>query len=63
MMLESTTGLESQDIRKGLQLLTRSYFIKVDSTTISPTERFRLTINKINKGTLIGRVGESSVSV
>lgn len=63
MMLESTTGLESQDIRKGLQLLTRSYFIKVDSTTIKPTERFRLTINQINKSTQIGRVGESSVSV
>ena len=62
-MLESTTGLESQDIRKGLQLLTRSYFIKVDSTTIKPTERFRLTINRINRNTQIGRIGESSVSV
>lgn len=57
-MLESTTGLETQDLRKGLQLLTRSYFIKVDSTTINPTERFRLTMNKINKQTQIGRVGE-----
>ena len=57
-MLESTTGLESQDLRKGLQLLTRSYFIKVDSTTINPTERFRLTMTKINKQTQIGRVGE-----
>ena len=63
MMLESTTGLEAQDIRKGLQLLTRSYFIKVDNATIKPTERFRLTINQINKGTLIGRIGESDVSV
>ena len=57
-MLESTTGLEQQEIRKGLQLLTRSYFIKVDNTTITPTERFRLTINKINKGTIVGRIGE-----
>lgn len=63
MMLESTTGLEAQDIRKGLQLLTRSYFIKVDNATIKPTERFRLTINQINKGTLIGRIGESDVSI
>lgn len=63
MMLESTTGLEAQDIRKGLQLLTRSCFIKVDNTTIRPTERFRLTINKINKGTHSRRVGESSVSI
>ncbi|MCQ2968515.1 MAG: ATP-binding protein [Clostridium sp.] len=57
-MLESTTGLESLEIRKGLQLLTRSYFIKVDSTSINPTERFRLTMNKINKGSYIGKVGE-----
>lgn len=57
-MLESTTGLEPQEIRKGLQLLTRSYFIKVDNTTITPTERFRLTVNRINKGTQIGRIGE-----
>lgn len=58
-MLESTTGLESQELRKGLQLLTKSYFIKVDNTNIMPTERFRKTINLINKGTQIGRVGEA----
>lgn len=57
-MLESTTGLEPQEIRKGLQLLTRSYFIKVDSTTINPTERFRMAMNAINKNTNIGKVGE-----
>lgn len=57
-MLESTTGLENQELRKGLQLLVKSYFIKVDNTTINPTERFRATLNKINKNTQIGRVGE-----
>ena len=57
-MLESTTGLEPQELRKGLQELTRGYFIKVDNTNIIPTERFRRTLNNINKGTHIGRVGE-----
>lgn len=58
-MLESTTGLEPQELRKGLQLLTKSYFIKVDNTNIIPTERFRKTINLINKKTQIGKVGEA----
>jgi hypothetical protein len=57
-MLESTTGLDQQDIRRGLQELTKAYFIKVDNTFIIPTERFRLTVNKINKNTLIRKVGE-----
>ena len=57
-MLESTTGLEPQELRKGLQQLTKGYFIKVDNTTIVPTERFRKTLRNINKGTHIGRVGE-----
>ena len=57
-MLESTTGLENQELRKGLQLLVKSYFIKVENTTINPTERFRTTLNQINKNTQIGRVGE-----
>lgn len=57
-MLESTTGLEPQDLRKGLQMLTKSYFIKVENTNITPTERFRLTVNNINKKSQIGRVGE-----
>ena len=58
-MLESTTGLEPQDIRKGLQLLTRGYFIKVENVNITPTERFRTTITKINKKSQIPKVGES----
>lgn len=57
-MLESTTGLESQELRKGLQMLTKGYFIKVDNTYIIPTERFRRTLRGINKGTHIGKVGE-----
>lgn len=58
-MLESTTGLEPQELRKGLQLLTKSYFIKVDNTSIVPTERFRKTVIQINKKSQIGRVGET----
>jgi hypothetical protein len=58
-MLESTTGLETQELRKGLQLLTKSYFIKVDNTTIIPSERFRKAINLINKKSQIGKIGEN----
>lgn len=57
-MLESTTGLDPLEIRKGLQMLTKACFIKVDNTFIVPTERFRLTVNNINRTTQIGKVGE-----
>ena len=62
-MLESTTGLDPQDIRRGLQDLTKCYFIKVDSQAIRPTERFRLTVTQINKKSIIGKVGECDVTV
>lgn len=61
-MLENTTGLDANELKNGLQLLTRAYFIKVEKTEIIPTERFRLTLAKIDRHTQIGRIGETSVT-
>lgn len=62
-MLENTTGLDSTELKNGLQLLTRAYFIKVDKTEIIPTERFRKTVNQIDRHTQIGRIGEKNVTI
>lgn len=59
-LLESTTGLDATELRKGLQDLTKGYFIKVDATTINPTERFRNTVTKINRNSQIDRIGEGN---
>jgi len=57
-MLSAATGLNNDDLNKALNRMSRGLFIRFDSHEITPTERFRLGIAQLNKGTHIPRVGE-----
>ena len=57
-MLAATTGLGNEELNRTLNRLTKGLFIKVSNFEISPTERFRLTLAKIERNTHINPLGE-----
>jgi len=57
-MLGAGSGLSNDDLNKALNLLSRGLFIRFQNHDIIPTERFRLGLAKINRGTNIPRVGD-----
>ena len=57
-MLAATTGLGNEELNRTLNRLTKGLFIKVSNFEISPTERFRLTLAKIERNTHINPIGE-----
>lgn len=57
-MLTSAAGLAADELNKALSLLTKMNFVRYQGYDIVPTERFRIGVNKINKGTVVPRVGE-----
>ena len=57
-MLASASGLSADDLNKALSRLTKALFIQYQGYDIVPTERFRLGVSRINKGTVVSRVGE-----
>lgn len=56
--LAATTGLSMDDLNKALARLTSGLFIRFTNYDIIPTERFRLGVAQINKGTISRRLGE-----
>ena len=56
-MLSATTGLNNEELNRQLNRLTQGLFIKVVNFDILPTERFRLTLNKIERNTKIPQLG------
>ena len=57
-MLSATTGLTNDELNKTLNRLTKGLFIKVSNFEIVPTERFRLTLARIERNTHINPIGE-----
>lgn len=57
-MLAATTGLGNEELNRTLNRLTKGLFIRVSNFEISPTERFRLTLAKIERNTHINPIGE-----
>ena len=57
-MLQATTGLGNEELNRTLNRLTKGLFIRVSNFEISPTERFRLTLNQIERNTHINPIGE-----
>ena len=57
-MLSATTGLGNDELNKTLNRLTKGLFIKVSNFEIVPTERFRLTLARIERNTHINPIGE-----
>lgn len=57
--LASASGLSNDDLNKALNRLAQALFIRFSNYEIIPTERFRLGLAKINRGTFARRVGES----
>jgi hypothetical protein len=56
--LAATTGLSTDDLNKALSRLTSGLFIRFTNYDIVPTERFRLGVAQINRGTVPRRLGE-----
>jgi len=57
-MLGAGSGLSNDDLNKVLNRLAQGLFVKFESHDIVPTERFRLGLAAINKGTIVKRAGE-----
>lgn len=57
-MLAATTGLGNEELNRTLNRLTKGLFIRVSNFEISPTERFRLTLSRIERNTHINPIGE-----
>lgn len=57
-MLGAGSGLKNDDLNVALNRLSQGLFIKFQTYDIVPTERFRLGLAKINRGSIINRVGE-----
>ena len=57
-MLAATTGLGNEELNRTLNRLTKGLFIRVSNFEISPTERFRLTLARIERNTHINPIGE-----
>lgn len=60
-MLSATTGLTNEELNRQLNRLTQGLFIKVINFDILPTERFRLTLNNIERNTKIPMIGVMDV--
>ena len=56
--LMAATGLDAELYNKFMQRLTQGLFIQFEGYEITPTQRFRLGMSKINRAGNIHRVGE-----
>jgi len=56
--LAAATGLETVELNKALNALTKGLFITIANYDLIPTERFRLGVNKINRDTYTEKLGE-----
>ena len=57
-MLAAATGLNTDELNKAINRLTKGLFVKFANHDIMPTERFRLGLNRIQRNTYAPRVGE-----
>lgn len=57
-MLAAATGLGNEELNRTLNRLTKGLFIRISNFEITPTERFRLTLSKIERNTHINPIGE-----
>lgn len=57
-VLAAATGLTTEDLNKALNSLTKGLFIKFSNYSMTPTERFRLGLGRINRDTYTEKVGE-----
>ena len=57
-MLAAATGLNTDELNKAINRLTKGLFVKFANHDIMPTERFRLGLNLIERNTYAPRVGE-----
>lgn len=56
--LSAATGLSNDELNRALNRLSSGLFIRFQNHDIVPTERFRLGLARIDRNTLVGRVGE-----
>ena len=57
-MLGAASGLNNDQLNRVINNLIQGMFVKLTSQDILPTERFRLTSPKLQRNTVIRRVGE-----
>ena len=56
--LMAATGLDTELYNKFMQRLVKGLFIQFEGYDIIPTQRFRLGMSKINRASVINRIGE-----
>jgi len=56
-ILQASTGMTADELNKGLTLLMRKKLIRMEGNEIYPTERFRKSVQQINRNTIIDKVG------
>ena len=62
-ILIASTGMTSDELNKALNSLTKALFIKYNNHDIIPTERFRIGLKYINRGTYAPKVGEFNAEI
>lgn len=55
-ILQASTGMTADELNKGLTLLMRKKLIRMEGNEIYPTERFRKSVQKINRDTVVERI-------
>lgn len=62
-VLTGATGLSNDDLNKALNNMAKGLFIKFTNYNVIPTERFRLGLAQLKRGTHIPKVGENYVAI
>lgn len=62
-MLTAASGLNNDQINRVVNQLIQGMFVKLSANDITPTERFRLTTPRINRHTVIRRLGEQNGNI
>lgn len=62
-ILIASTGMTSDELNKALNNLTKALFVKFNNHDIIPTERFRIGLEHIKKGTYAPKVGEFNAEI
>ena len=62
-ILIASTGMTTDELNKALNNLTKALFVKFNNHDIIPTERFRIGLEYIKRGTYAPKVGELNAEI
>lgn len=62
-ILMAATGMEQKELNMALNRMTKMLFVKYNNNDITPTERFRKGLSRINRNTYAPRLGEINAQI